>query len=75
MKPFGFKINTPVAIVGTDHDGLTGRVVAGTAWYRSERDPGDRVVRLDVTGERLVFEHRCMRSRWEVILRGGLGQG
>jgi hypothetical protein len=33
-----------------------GVIVAGTMWTANENDPGDRVVEMDGTGERLVFE-------------------
>lgn len=36
--------------------GTTGVVVGGTAWTNTPKDPGDRVVKLDTTGERLVWE-------------------
>ena len=50
-------IGTRVRIVkGANHNGQTGIVVAGTMWTANENDPGDRVVKMDNTGERLVFE-------------------
>jgi hypothetical protein len=36
--------------------GEKGTVVAGTMWTNNENDPGDRVVKMDNSGERLVFE-------------------
>jgi hypothetical protein len=41
---------------GANHAGETGTVVAGTMWTANENDPGDRVVQMDGTGERLVYE-------------------
>lgn len=63
-EPRLLKIGTRVRTAQGD-----GTVVAGTVWYNTKKDPGDRTVRMDKSGERLVFDRALMRVLPLVVAR------